>query len=84
MGVRKTRAKSGSRHHEQLVWSIRGGHSLFEAEAMSDLSVRQERIYDYIFSEFTEQGMQALLTKVFALKNRMEKASAISSTGLDD
>jgi hypothetical protein len=51
---------------------------------LSDLSVRQKRFYDYIFSEFTEQGMQALLTKVFALKNRMEKASAISSTGLDD
>ncbi len=51
---------------------------------LADLSIRQKKINDYIFSEFTEQGMQALVTKVFALQNRMEKASAITSIGLDD
>jgi hypothetical protein len=51
---------------------------------LADLSVRQKKINDYILSEFTEQGIEALVTKVFALKNRMEKASAIASIGLDD
>lgn len=50
---------------------------------LADLSVRQKKINDYIFSDFTEQGMQALVTKVFALKNRMEKASAIASLDFD-
>jgi MarR family transcriptional regulator, organic hydroperoxide resistance regulator len=166
MGIRKTGAESGDRHHEQLFWSIRGINSLFEAihdawanrfgvttpqlvmvfalrdfdnhgkglpvkevarilsvdptfvttqsklleakglvsrkassedarvvrlsltntslKQLADLSARQKKINDYIFSDFTEQGMQALVTKVFALKNRMEKASAIASMGLDD
>jgi MarR family transcriptional regulator, organic hydroperoxide resistance regulator len=35
---------------------------------LADLSVRQKKINDYIFSEFTEQGIHALVTKVFALK----------------
>jgi DNA-binding MarR family transcriptional regulator len=48
------------------------------------LSRRQRKINDYIFSEFTEHGIQALALKVFALKNRMEKASAIASMDLDD
>jgi len=51
---------------------------------LAALSIRQKKINDYIFSGFTEQGMQALVTKVFALKDRMEKASAIASIGLDD
>jgi DNA-binding MarR family transcriptional regulator len=51
---------------------------------LAALSIRQKKINDYIFSGFTEQGMQALVTKVFALKDRMEKASAIVSIGLDD
>ena len=51
---------------------------------LADLSVRQKKINDYIFSEFTEQGLHALVTKVFAIKNRMEKASAVASIGLDD
>jgi DNA-binding MarR family transcriptional regulator len=51
---------------------------------LAALSIRQKKINDYIFSGFTELGMQALVTKVFALKDRMEKASAIVSIGLDD
>ena len=51
---------------------------------LAALSIRQKKINDYIFSGFTEQGMQVLVTKVFALKDRMEKASAIVSIGLDD
>ena len=51
---------------------------------LAALSIRQKKINDYIFSEFSEQGMQAFVTKVFALKNRMEKASAIASISLDD
>jgi len=50
---------------------------------LADLSVRQKKINDYIFSDFTEQGTQALVTKVLALKNRMEKASAIASLDFD-
>lgn len=50
---------------------------------LADLSVRQKKINDYIFSEFPDHGMQALLTKVFALKNRMEKARAIASVDFD-
>lgn len=38
---------------------------------------------DYMFSEFTEQDVQALLTKVSVLKNRIEKASAIASLDFD-
>jgi MarR family transcriptional regulator, organic hydroperoxide resistance regulator len=166
MGRRKTRAEGVPRHHEQLFWSIRGIHSLFEAihdtwanrfgvttpqlvmvfalrdfdnhgtglpvkevarilsvdptfvttqskileakgflsrnasredarvvrlsltdkslNQLAALSTQQKKINDYIFSEFTEQGMHSLVTKVFALKNRMEKASAIASIGLDN
>jgi len=51
---------------------------------LAALSIRQKKINDYIFSGFTEQSLQALVTKVFALKGRMEKASAIASIGLDD
>lgn len=50
---------------------------------LADLSVQEKKINDYIFSEFTEQGIHELVTKLFALKNRMEKASAIASIALD-
>lgn len=166
MASRITRTASGPRHHEQLFWSIRGIHSLFEAihatwakhigvntpqliilfalrdfddhgtglpvkevariigvdpafvttqskqlgvngfvsrnassedarvvrlsltekslKQLAALSVRQRKINTYIFSEFSETGVQALGMKVIALKNRMEKASAIASIDLDD
>ena len=166
MGIRKTRAENGPRHHEQLFWSIREIHSLFDAihdawagrfgvttpqlimifalrdfdhhgtglpvkevarilsvdptfvttqsklleskgfisrnassedarvvrlsltdkalRQLADVSDRQKKINDYIFSEFTEQGLHAIVTKVYAIKNRMEKASAIAAIGLDD
>lgn len=51
---------------------------------LATLSVRQKEITDYIFSEFSQPGIQALIMKVAALKNRMEKASAIASIELDD
>jgi hypothetical protein len=51
---------------------------------LAALSIRQNKINDYIFAELTEQGIQALVTKVLALKIRMEKASAIASIDLDD
>jgi len=51
---------------------------------LADLSTRQKKINDYIFSEFTDPGLQAFVTKVLAVKNKMEKASAIALIGLDD
>jgi DNA-binding MarR family transcriptional regulator len=53
-------------------------------DQLADLSIRQKKINDYIFSDFTEQGIHVLVTKVLALRNRIEKASAIASIGLDD
>jgi DNA-binding MarR family transcriptional regulator len=166
MGTPTSRTGSGPRNHEQLFWSIRGIHSLYEAihatwakqlrvtapqliilfalrdfdhhgtglpvkevarilgvdpafvttqsklleakgyvsrktssedarvvllsatdkslKQLATLSVRQKKITDYIFSEFSEPGIQALVMKIVALKNRMEKASAIASIDLDD
>ena len=49
-----------------------------------NLSPHQNKLTDYIFAELTEQGIQSLVSKVFALKIRMEKASAIASIDLDD
>jgi DNA-binding MarR family transcriptional regulator len=51
---------------------------------LAALSVRQKKINSYIFSEFSEAGVQALVMKVIALQNRMQKASAIASIDLDD
>jgi DNA-binding MarR family transcriptional regulator len=51
---------------------------------LADLSIRQKKINDYILSEFTDPGLQAFVTKVLAVKNKMEKASAIALIGLDD
>jgi DNA-binding MarR family transcriptional regulator len=51
---------------------------------LANLSARQKKLTDYIFAELTEQGIQALVSKVLALKIRMEKASAIASIDLDD
>lgn len=53
-------------------------------DQLADLSIRQKKINDYIFSDFTEQGIHVLVTKVLALRNRIEKASAIASIGFDD
>lgn len=50
---------------------------------LAELSIRQKKLNGYVFSEFTDQGIEALLTKLFALKNRMEKASAIASLDFD-
>jgi DNA-binding MarR family transcriptional regulator len=51
---------------------------------LANLSARQKKLTDYIFAELTEQGIQALVSKVLALNIRMEKASAIASIDLDD
>jgi DNA-binding MarR family transcriptional regulator len=53
-------------------------------KSLTALSQHQRKINDYIFSEITEQGIQALLMKVIAIKNRMEKASALASIDLAD
>ena len=51
---------------------------------LDHLSTRQKKIHDYIFSEFTDQGLHALVAKVLAVKNKMERASAVASIDLDD